>query len=71
MGYHRSFKMDELDLHKMTQRDFHKVLLPTTKPDSEKYVEGDTIFIKEVYKYILTMDKNFELPLYIRLSWHV
>ena len=49
MEYHRGFKMDELDPHKMTQRDFHKVLLPAMKSDSEKYVECDTIFIKEAY----------------------
>lgn len=38
--------MVELDLHKMTQRDFHKVSLPVTKQDSENCVECDMIFIK-------------------------
>lgn len=33
MEYHVSFKMDEFDQHEMTQRDFHKVLLPVIKPD--------------------------------------
>jgi hypothetical protein len=46
MEYHVSFKIDELDLHKVPQRDCHKVLLPISKQDSEKYIEYDTMFIK-------------------------
>ena len=36
MEYHENFKIDELDLYKMTWRNTHKVLWPLTKEDPEK-----------------------------------
>lgn len=38
MEYYGNFKMDELDPHKMTQRDIHKVLWSVTKEDTGKCI---------------------------------